>query len=618
MKDTAPWSALGRRTDRVMIRVVSPRGASRSPPPGQWVYLGESVTDVVRLTATCGPDRRVSVGRLLARAVGEVRSEVSRAIALLAERQESDVLWHASELAHRSRGGDILRLVAYVRVVELLSDNTGGGGEDLTVFVEDDWCRKTMSTHFAGVEFVSVADAFLRLAWIRMRLLFRGGAARARGLGAVLYEKYYFRSVRHADTTRPDRRVWNYLFVEDRAFADPGHVRDVYMPGLSALTREAGKPLRRFTNVLMRLRCYRAVRSVEHDVEIMIRHLRWGNIWTALTARFRVERKAEATALGISLKHLLAREEWKELGSFGFSQKLLWYRCCRTFLNTCCSSKDVLFFWWENQPWNRLLCLARERSLENAPRMVGYQHATVTRNQLNFFADEVTRNRWALPDTILTSSSKTRDLLVEHGYDPACTLLAGSMRHGENVASKLKEERVSDGRLKVSVYLPTDVALSAEIVNVLGSHNDLWENKQVELLIHRHPDVSFEQMHVRFDEFQSLHEGMHQVADCPREVDALICCNTTVSLEGVLMGMTVICYLPEGSLWMDPGAEAFPERVIVCGADTLCDVVLSLRDSFGAPSHVVLEETRDQVFPVPYDNVWRRVIEGGEGAACVV
>jgi len=503
--------------------------------------------------------------------------------------------------------------VAYVRVVEILSDDVGEGGADLTVVVEDDWCRKTIASHFASAAFVRVSKSALRLAWIRMSLLLRAGAARTRGLGAVLFEKFYFRSAPHADTARPDRGVWNYLFVEERAFADPGRVRDVYMPGLPALTSKAGKPLRRFTNVLMRPACYRAVRSVEHDVEIMIKHLRWSSVWTALTARFRVERKAEATAFGIPLKHLLAREEWKELGSFGFSQNLLWYRCCRTFLTTCCSSEDVLFFWWENQPWSRLLCLARERSPEIAPRLVGYQHAAVTRNQLNFFADEVTRHGWALPDTVLTSSPKARDLLVEHGYDPARTLLAGSMRHGGDMASELKEKRVSDGRLKVSVYLPTDVALSAEIVNLLGCYDDLWEDRQVELLIHRHPDVSFEQMHVRFDAYQSLREGTHQVADCPREVDALICCNTTVSLEGVLMGMAVICYLPEGSLWMDPGAEAFPERVIVCGADTLCDAVLSLRDVSDAQA--APRGLGEGVFPPPDDHVWTSVIQGSESAA---
>jgi hypothetical protein len=108
---------------------------------------------------------------------------------------------------------------------------------------------------------------------------------------------------------------------------------------------------------------------------------------------------------------------------------------------------------YENHCWEKAFCLAFREFYPSA-RLIGYQHATISRMHLNYFFSREELGVLPLPDLVVTGGAYAERLLLESGYPKGKLAAGGAVKYpnlhkggGRGVEKGAAGARGEDGRL---------------------------------------------------------------------------------------------------------------------------------------------------------------------------
>ncbi len=239
-------------------------------------------------------------------------------------------------------------------------------------------------------------------------------------------------------------------------------------------------------------------------------------------------------------EYLLNR--WHQEQVNGLLMRHLMYQ--RAFVRLLRQQSPRRLLWpWENHPWERLLCLAARRS-EHPPRLVGAQHTTVLLNQLRFFPPAEERGIAPLPDCILTTGERSRDILADYGAFPEGCLRPGAAIRFQNLR-QLPAKPWSGSVQRLALPLTIDLSTN---LPVLRMAIEAFAGTTYQVDVKAHPALPTAQQVASLgqplpDNF-TIRDG-EAMGPFLARADLLLYSETTVCMEALALGIPVI-YLDIG------------------------------------------------------------------------
>jgi hypothetical protein len=224
---------------------------------------------------------------------------------------------------------------------------------------------------------------------------------------------------------------------------------------------------------------------------------------------------------------------------------------------------ERLYYPFENRAWERMVLLAFRAAAPGAPA-VGYQHAALTANHLNYVLGAGEAAVLPLPDRIATLGDVTREVLAARGRFPG-GLLASACALRQSASAPRRSGAFSARR--VLVALATSVREYAAALRLL---DDAFAGGGPEVRVRPHPEFPLAgglalAGPVRF---AFADDSGSALEDSFARADAVVYVSSTLGLEAVRRGIPAVRLELDDFLGTDP-LEGFD------------DLKLSARDGAG-------------------------------------
>ena len=594
--------------------IVTPAAAARvvrENPRRTWCYLGTDVAARERLRSTCGAD--VPIGADLTAVALRLKQPFLDWIAQIGRRQRRPVRWWASAMASKSPlQTELFLLVCYG---EILAAWATGGSPAQVIVIEDAWLfaasrawlRTNRRVQFAGSRGELQAAAGMRLRWLAWlrTLTFAANAAWAVARARA--------AMSHRVPTEGRHHALIFTWIEARAFPPDGTFRDPYTGRLASILAGHGMPVARLTPLAVPRALWASMRASDERFVVVPAFARIGDVLRAACARFRIDAETvNRQFLRRDHGPLLERERLVENASASFRQHLLWHAATRRIAARMTGSPVTVIYPFENQPHEKLLCLAWREAAPDAT-LIGYVTAGIPSLLLSFFLGTREAEFQPLPDTIVTNGPASRDLLAASGY-PADRLVDGGAFRFEHLARMVFGDASSfaaaRGAPRLLVPLPTVARYARELLESLSAAFrepviDPTSQRPIECIVTFHVDLPREAVvnaDVRLPSSILLSsQTMGELLD-----GAALCVfipPTSSWREALIAGVPVLRYRPD-TLDIDPVDALAGVELPECSRLTLRDAILTALRSPVVPTPAERARLLGRLYSPVQESVW--------------
>jgi len=244
---------------------------------------------------------------------------------------------------------------------------------------------------------------------------------------------------------------------------------------------------------------------------------------------------------GLNIKELLDFEFINEKGTVFLSY--INYKSFIKFFNSADFQTPFLFYPFENQPWEKMMILACEKSSNNW-NLIGCHTIGVPFFYLNFYLGSYESKQRPQPNIIASNGSHWKEVLINNGFN--CKVKnGGSLRFGSNqkkVVSNTVTTRHKDSDDRVLVLLSTSLEYSLYLLFYLLRNNE----KSKTYFIKPHPDTSTKLIIKKVGNIPDNFEFVSgPIDDWMPKVKWTIHVGTTAAIECMLRGIKVYKFIPE-------------------------------------------------------------------------
>ncbi len=597
--------------DAGVIQIVTPGAAADvilGAGPRVWCYLGRDQALQNHLRLQCGDD--VPVGVALTDVALRLKLPFLNWMAALGRQQRRPIIWWASAVASKSPlQSDLFFLVCYG---EILAAWSAGESPARVIVIEDvwlwaaarEWFRASPRMRFNGTreDTVMVARGRLRRRARAQVLRFAVSATRTVIRARAVMPRRL--------PSRADPQALIFTWIEARAFGQDGAFRDPYTGRLASILTAHGLPVARLTPLAVPCALWAQVRaSAEHFVATPA-FARIRDVLRLACARFRIDADAAGREFrGRDHSALLERERLVENASASFREHLLWYSTVRRIAARTRDSRLTVIYPFENQPHEKLLCLAWRQGAPDAT-LVGYVTAGIPTLLLSFFLGEGEAEFQPLPDAIVTNGPASRDLLAAGGYPARCLVDGGAFRF-EHLATLVSGGgAIRVGGVRVLVPLPTVARYARELLASLADafrepltdpstglpveccvtfHVDLPRERIVDATLPLPPSIVLST--------QGVGELLSQSALC------VFVPPTGSWREALIAGVPVLRYRPD-TLDLDPIDSLAGVELPACSRATLRDAILAALRSPTVPTPAARARLLGRLYSPVNESVW--------------
>jgi hypothetical protein len=389
----------------------------------------------------------------------------------------------------------------------------------------------------------SLNDIFSRIA-NPIRFLFRIW-------GKIIVSKWYF-SRRAREKIKPDCRYyvlrsWFY----DRSITENGY-NDSFFGTLPDF-------LSRHKNVLILagiIGNYRAIaqkiaREPEHLIIPEEFFLSFGDPIRALldVRKNRIVLSERVWCCGFDVTGVVEQELTREFGLHIFEQYI--YSSIITGL-VHATTIDTFTTTYENNPWEKV-CFMTLRTASPGTKIIGYQHAALSKSSLNMIISNNEKEVIPLPDRIVTVGDVTREFLIHQGnYDPERVKSGCGLRFAHLFSLAVKE------RSRHNSVLVTPEGVLTESVNLSDfAYNTFHDNNTIHVIIRPHPALPYRDFkkYLGFDAGKCNNIAISKndsVSADLKTTDAVIYRGSTLALEAIKMGIPVFYVAQSDIISVDP------------------------------------------------------------------
>jgi len=623
---TSPWGA-------ARLWAVAPHGAARllrgwPKEPVEWCYFGTDPRRRACVAPHLSQAKAIHIGSDLSRVAHDLRGPFLDWIASIGAQQANQQLWWGLKMASKSPlQTDLFLLVCYSQLFREWALHA----DDLRrriVIVEDPWLLAVLRRDHANNPQVNILSAgrhrlLLDAAYWLARIPLCVGYTLQWVLRSIVLARLWFPDQSPRPSEQDHSLVWIYTWIDHRCFSRPGALEDVYTGRLGELLSRHGQRVRRLTSLKMTTRSLWRLRGMASEIVVSARALRLSDVWRALRTRARIDRlPAHARWQGCDYTPLLYRELLREWGDPAFAFYQLWCLASRRLARRWGRHVKVLIYPFENQPWEKLLCLAFRREAPTT-RLVGYQHATVSALELNYFPG---RAEWAyapLPDQMVTNGSWSLELLRRGGYPSERLVNGGALRYEYLLASQShtrgRSLRTAHGSSRILVAVPmlpvqADSLLRALVDEFPRPFLDDREQWPVEFIVKCHPLLPL----AKFMSPSTPLPPWFRISERPlrdlfSEADLCLYAPPGVSRwEAYLSGVPVLKYCSE---WLDmDSVVGFGQDIVPsCSRETLRPALAALLAHGNASASRVERDISERLFSPVDEHLWLRLADQASG-----
>ena len=235
---------------------------------------------------------------------------------------------------------------------------------------------------------------------------------------------------------------------------------------------------------------------------------------------------------------------------------------------------------YENNPWEKI-CILSLREYSPSTKIIGYQHAVISRASANMYISKDELPFIPMPDKVITTGDITRGILERYSSYPWDRIKSScALRH--EYIYKLKKKDVTKNR-KILVALE-GVYECYKLVNFV--FNALSNSKEFQVIIRTHPARPFGKIRRDLCFNIDLHENFSvsnrkSLKDDLAEIDVLIYWGSTVSMEALMMGIPVIHVSLDDIVTVDPLFDCHHLKWTVENIESLMDVISTIYNLSG-------------------------------------
>ena len=200
---------------------------------------------------------------------------------------------------------------------------------------------------------------------------------------------------------------------------------------------------------------------------------------------------------------------------------------------------DTFITTYENNPWERI-CFLSLRKNSPSTKIIGYQHAVVTRASANMFMSKEESAICPVPDRIVTVGEVPKEIMERYGNYPDGLIMPSCALRHEYIYKLKKKDLSRNNRILVALE---GVPECYTLVNFV--FDALKHTKDYRVVIRTHPQRPFEQIKDALCFDMNLYDNFSvseqkELMDDLNASDILIYWGSTVSLEALMMGLPVI------------------------------------------------------------------------------
>jgi hypothetical protein len=582
----------------------------------EWCYFGTDIAPRSKVAGILGSANSVSISEELNRVAYDAKQPFLDWIAEIGSRQKDRLNWWASRIASKSPlQTDFFLLICYHKLFQSWVAQ-GPRSRTRMVVVEDPWLRSLLQRDFApsGAAFADskfdrLIDAAYWLARIPLVVMSFILLNSWRRLVASLVLSGGHRIGKQPNPKKLE--ILLYTWIEESCFASSGRLSDSYTGRLEEILNKNGEAVRRMTPLSVHNKFLWRLRSFAGELLMTPHFITMGDIIRSTFSFFRISnRRALPSLEGSRYTSLFFREILHEWGRGGFATCQLSYRAFRRLAKHCRRRAKVLIYPFENQPWEKMLCMAFN---EEAPgiRLIGYQHASVPSLLLSYFLGTQESSHVPLPDVIVTNGRATLDLLKAAGF-PAERLIDGGAFRFEYLFDRKETRALSGmerkGQFRILVAFPISrphaVSLLRDLLELFPTpFLEDGNARQAAFILKFHPDLRWEMLG---GQARSLPEwftvSTHPLRDLMETVDVFLYTPPTGTWrEAYCAGLPVLKYQGE---FLDIDSTDFDglgvEGLSVCSMETLrrkvTELSVSSREARKAIVHEVFSPVREEAW----------------------
>jgi hypothetical protein len=491
-----------------------------------WIYLGTHY-GLQKVQRILPKERRIFIGRLIDDLTDQYRDHFIHFIGELSRKQNDPVLWYSSRMASKSMSQTTLfhqyiyqKLLEYLRIYNQ---------EDILLVTDDQlFITNTAALSDTAVKFLSMPG--------------RSSVARSfrwlRGWGKRIYYVMYWMCVRIlVKRKRLSFSVLLHHWMDDRVFEKLPAFHDLNLGGLGNALEKGGYSVGRLAPLRISLRHISRLRRHFFNTVIPASYLTLADLYRDMMRPFMVQGLDEVAASdrdGRILNVLVRTEIAEERDTRIYLDYLLFYSAYKQ-LALWCDKPGVIVYPFENQPWEKMLHLAFM-----SWKRVGYLHAAVPKNWLDY--RKASNEPMPLPQLFLSLGPIWTDFLKRE-YPDVPVREVGAIRYA-HLFEKRHASRMKGALILVALPFraTTAVELQRELLDVL-SRGELEEYRWI---IKPHPFLKEENVLAKeFARFSNCAISREDISVLLNQSSVLICSDSTVLYEAVLMGLKTISYIPE-------------------------------------------------------------------------
>lgn len=284
-----------------------------------------------------------------------------------------------------------------------------------------------------------------------------------------------FLSARRDFIQRRDKYTIFRTWSDQRSYKS-GSYEDSYFKDLLRFFSEQGKKVLIFTGVISDYKTM--IERLKEDRDNLIIpvnfYLKGIDILRCLfcSCLKRPSVKDKMVFYNIDVRFLVAEELKYDVLTTHFFDSLLQYYCCVRLARSVKIEKFIYTF--ENYAWEKMSILGLRHGDRNI-KIIGFQHAFVSKNSFKYFPRSSEKDRAPLPDRIVTMGTRTLDIMNRFGSYPDRIFSVGCALRQGYLSKTRPVPRNDNGGIFVAFTITVDDTLKTLrflFASGLGTHNE--------------------------------------------------------------------------------------------------------------------------------------------------
>lgn len=367
-------------------------------------------------------------------------------------------------------------------------------------------------------------------------------------------------------------RTW----IDERIIASPDFRYDAYFGNLPNYLIEQGVKVVVLAGVINNYR--KIISSLKNKNDVLVipeeYFLKYSDCLKLILLSIfrRIKLKKKIYFRGIEVTKLYQEEIRKSYRNLADQQNMLRYFIGRRLGQNLSFQTYIQTF--ENYAWEKLSILGIRETRNNhiGPRILGFQHAFISRNSFKYFPGEKERDIIPLPDKIITMGTVTKKIMEKYGsykseiFEIGCALRQEYL----NNLKPFKRRRFN------KILVPLTMVINESIAIITFIYNSRISETDIEVIIRPHPLLPFESFkrdlnfdipdNYIIDNKKSLNEELSST-------DIVAYTWSTVGVEALRIGLPVIYLGILKPMYVDPLFECLYLKWTVTRPDQLLPAI---------------------------------------------